>query len=117
MYTFSFTTDWFQTVNAVAPMSTASAPPATRCHRRASQPTSTRSVTRNHIAAAPALQSAARMLIRAAGLVPGMGRMANTRPMSTKNGLPGGCGSPSTYAAARYSLVSHIAVFGARVTR
>ena len=37
VYTFSFTTDWFHTVNAVAPMSAASAPPAMRCQRSANQ--------------------------------------------------------------------------------
>ncbi len=38
-------------------------------------------------------------------------------PRITKNGLPGGCGIPSTYAAAMYSLVSHIAVDGESVIR
>ena len=46
-----------------------------------------------------------------------IGRSEKTRPISTKNGLPGGCGSPRVYAAAMYSLVSHIAVDGASVTR
>ena len=46
-----------------------------------------------------------------------IGRIAKTRPMRTKNGLPGGCGSPRVYAAAMYSLVSHIAVDGASVMR
>ena len=43
------------------------------------------------------------------------GSMENTRPIRTKNGLPGGCGRPTTYAAAMYSLVSHIAVDGPSV--
>ena len=56
-----------------------------------------------------ALQSAARMLMRAA-TEPAMGRIEKTRPMRTNSGLPGGWGRPSVYAAAMYSLVSHIAV-------
>ena len=63
-----------------------------------------------------ALQIAARMLIRTATL-DAIGRIENTRPMMTNSGLPGGWGSPSVYAAAMYSLVSHIAVDGASVTR
>ena len=62
-----------------------------------------------------ALQIAARMLMRTATVV-AIGRIENTRPMMTKSGLPGGCGSPSVYAAAMYSLVSHIAVDGASVS-
>ena len=46
----------------------------------------------------------------------GIGSTANTRPRSTKSGLPGGCGFPSTNADAMYSLVSHIAVVGASVS-
>jgi hypothetical protein len=87
------TTLWFQTVNAVAPMSAASAPPATRCQRSANQLTRTRSVMRNHIPAETALQIAASRLMRSA-TVGAIGRMANTRPISTNSGLPGGCGSP-----------------------
>src|SRR6266853_1026907 len=34
---------------------------------------------------------------------------------STNSGLPGGCGTPSTYAAAMYSEVSQNCVVGARV--
>src|SRR5687768_7292202 len=114
VYTFSFTTDWFHTVNAVAPMAVATAAPVRRCHFSGSQPTSTRSVMRNHIAADIALHRAARTLMRIA--TPGaMGNTANTRPIRTNSGLPGGCGSPSVYAAAMYSLVSHIAVVGASV--
>ena len=44
-----------------------------------------------------------------------MGRIENTRPSSTKSGLPGGCGMPSTFAAAMYSEVSQNAVVGASV--
>jgi len=116
VYTFSFTTLWFQTVNAVAPMRAARVPPMMRCHRCANQPTSTRSVMRNHMPAETALHTAARTLIRTA-MDDEIGRMANTRPISTKRGLPGGWGIPNTWAAVMYSLVSHIAVEGDRVTR
>jgi hypothetical protein len=68
------------------------------------------------MAAVAALVTAARMLIRIATLG-AMGRSAKTRPSSTKSGFPGGCGSPTTYAAAMYSLVSHMAVEGASVSR
>ena len=49
-------------------------------------------------------------------LIGAMGRIEKTRPRSTKKGFPGGCGSPRTYAAAMYSLVSHIAVDGPMVS-
>src|ERR1035437_8926962 len=114
VYTFSFTTDCAQTVNAVEPIRTASAPPAMRCQRSANQPTSTRSVIRNHIPAATELDSAASTFTRIA-MVGAIGSSVKTRPSSTKNGFPGGCGMPSVYAAAMYSLVSHIAVSGASV--
>src|SRR5688572_20453345 len=114
VYTFSFTTDWPHTVKAVAPMITASEPPTMRCQRYGSQLTSTRSVIRNHMAAETALEIAARMFTRIARFG-AIGRSVNTFPMSTKNGLPGGCGMPRTWAAAMYSLVSHIAVEGPSV--
>ena len=72
---------------------------------------------RNHIPADTALQSAASTLMRVATLGPNNGMIVKTRPMSTNSGLPGGWGSPRVYAAAMYSLVSHIAVEGARVIR
>src|SRR5687768_4871278 len=95
-------------------MRAASEPPTMRCHRCGNQLTSTRSVIRNHIPADTALDTAARMLTRAAtdGAI---GRREKKRPISTKNGFPGGCGSPMVYAAAMYSLVSHMAVDGASV--
>ena len=70
---------------------------------------------RNHIPAETALQTAASRLMRIA-TVGAIGRIAKTRPMRTKSGLPGGCGRPRVYAAVMYSLVSHIAVDGARVS-
>jgi len=117
VYTFSFTTDWFHTVKAVAPMIVATTPPVIRCQRSASHDTHTRSATRNHMPAAIALVSAASALIFTATLSEPSGRMENTRPISTNNGLPGGCGRPTTYAAAMYSDVSHMAVDGDSVTR
>ena len=80
-------------MNAVAPISTASEPPATRCQRLSNQLTSTRSVTRNHIPALTALDTAASRLMRIA-MVGAIGRIVATRPMSTKSGFPGGCGRP-----------------------
>jgi hypothetical protein len=46
-----------------------------------------------------------------------MGSIAKKRPSKTKKGFPGGCGRPKVYAAAMYSLVSHIAVDGESVSR
>ena len=69
---------------------------------------------RNHIPADTALETAARMFTRAA-IELAIGSSEKNFPMSTKNGLPGGCGSPRMYAAAMYSLVSHMAVEGASV--
>src|SRR5690348_6569606 len=115
VYTFSFTTLWFHTVKAVALSSAASAAPAYRVHRRVNHCASTRSATRNQTAAVPALQSAASRFTRTATLP--NGTSVATRPSSTNSGLPGGCGMPSVYAAVMYSLVSHIAVVGARVSR
>src|SRR5688500_19808646 len=97
-------------------MSAASAPPTIRCQRWGNQLTSTRSVMRNHIPADTALETAASTLTRAA-IVGATGSSVKNFPMSTKNGFPGGCGSPIVYAAAMYSLVSHIAVDGASVDR
>src|SRR2546428_5012858 len=66
VYTFSFTTDWFHTVNAVA----ATSAPATAARRRGSRagthPRIQRSLTRNQHAAAIALVTAANKLIRIA---------------------------------------------------
>src|SRR5262249_32321243 len=111
---FSFTTDWFHTVNAVAPINAAAAAAAIRSQGRSSHRRSTCSVTRNQRPAAAALEIAASTLTRAATLG-AIGSSENTCPTITKNGFPGGCGSPNVYAAAMYSLVSHIAVDGAIV--
>src|SRR5690606_33630987 len=92
VYTFSFTTDWLQTVNALAPITAASTPPRIRCQRCASQPDSTRSVMRNHMPALTALHNAASMLIRTATHSP-IGRNEKQRPTLMNNGFPGGCDS------------------------
>src|SRR5690348_4363700 len=85
VYTFSLTTDWFHTVNAVAPMRVATLAPRMRCQRLGSQFTNTRSVTKNHIAADAALQIAASTLMRIATFG-AMGSTAKTRPIRTKSG-------------------------------
>src|SRR6185437_2816461 len=77
---------------------------------------STESMRMNHEPAATALHRAARMLSRAA-YDTGIGINPKACAIMTNSGLPGGCGSPRTLAAAMYSLVSHIAVVGDSVTR
>src|SRR5215204_4086130 len=113
VYTFSLTTLWFHTVNAVALSTAASTEPTRRTHGTAIHCASTRSATRNQMPAARALHTAASRLTRYA--TPPNGSREATRPSSTKSGLPGGCGIPSVYAAVMYSLASHIAVVGASV--
>jgi hypothetical protein len=113
VYTFSFTTLWFHTVNTDALSSAAVIAATMRVHRSSDQATSTRSATRNQIAADTALQTAASRFTRTATEL--NGRSEATRPNSTNSGLPGGCGMPSVYAAVMYSLASHIAVVGASV--
>src|SRR3954469_21935519 len=93
VYTFSFTTDWFQTVNAVAPMSDATVAPTTRSHRVESHDRNTLSVMRNQRAAETALDTAASTLMRAA-IFPATGSSEKTCPTMTNSGLPGGCGNP-----------------------
>src|SRR5690242_715237 len=95
-------------------MSAAAAATTRRIHRAASHRRATCSVTRNQKPADAALQIAAKRFTRAATFG-AIGSNENTRPTITKNGLPGGCGSPKVYAAAMYSLVSHMAVDGAMV--
>src|SRR5687767_13356055 len=94
VYTFSFTTDWFQTVKAVAPMSVEIA--AARRLVPGPRPacTATRRATRYQTAAATALDTAASTLMRIATLG-AMGRIENARPTMTNSGLPGGCGMPN----------------------
>jgi hypothetical protein len=114
VYTFSFTTLWFHTVNAVAPRTAAITDASVCVHRGEIHAASTRSATRYQRAAEAALHTAARALIRSA--TDPAGTSDATRPSSTKSGLPGGCGIPSVYAAVMYSLASHIAVVGASVS-
>src|SRR4051812_40652322 len=95
-------------------MSAAVLATVSRIHFVVSHERVTCSVTRNQSPADTALQIAASRLIRAA-MFGAMGSNENACPTMTKNGLPGGCGNPNEYAAAMYSLVSHIAVDGAIV--
>src|SRR4051812_21915354 len=90
VYTFSFTTLWFHTVNAVAPRSAAVTAAVMRVHFTIDHVANTRSATRNHSPADIALQNAARKFTRAATLL--IGTSEATRPSSTKSGFPGGCG-------------------------
>src|SRR6266550_5284555 len=66
VYTFSFTTDWFHTVNAVAPMRVARPATTMRCQRSPIQRATILSVMRNQKPAEHALANAARILILAA---------------------------------------------------
>src|SRR6185369_8456868 len=113
VYTFSFTTLWFHTVNTVALSTAAVTAARMRVHRRGDHAANTRSATRNQIAADTALHTAASRLTRTA--TDPSGTSDATRPSNTNSGLPGGCGMPSVYAAVMYSLASHMAVVGASV--
>src|SRR5437016_12528821 len=114
VYTFSFTTDWFHTVNAVAALGA----PATAARRRGSRAGTQlrihRSPTRNQHPAATALVTAASRLIRSA-YAAARGKRPQVWAISVNSGFPGGCGMPSTYAAAMYSDVSQNWVVGASV--
>src|SRR3989442_7930527 len=114
VYTFSFTPDWFHTVNGVA----AASAPATAASRRGRWPGThariQRSLTRTQHPAAIALVTAASRLIRMA-YPAASGSRPHTWAISTNRGLPGGWGMPSTYAAAMYSEVSQNCVVGASV--
>src|SRR5688572_22420068 len=108
VYTFSFTTDWFHTVKAVAPISVETVAVMRLIAGPMPERSATRRDTRNHTAAATALEIAASTLMRMATLG-AIGRIEKNRPTMTNSGLPGGCGMPKVYAAAMYSLASHIA--------
>src|SRR5437764_4569337 len=88
VYTFSFTTDWFHTVNAVAALSA----PATAARRRGSRAGTQlriqRSPTRNQHPAAIALVTAASRLIRSA-YAAASGNRPQVWAISVNNGLPG----------------------------
>jgi hypothetical protein len=67
VYTFSFTTDWFHTVNEVAPTSAPAKAAPIRAHRTSgTMSRRNRSATRNSRPAARALVTAANRLIRRA---------------------------------------------------
>src|SRR5438046_9329551 len=86
VYTFSFTTDWFQTVNAVA----AASAPATAARRRGRRAGThsriQRSLTRNQHPAAIALVNAARRLMRIA-YPAASGHKPQGCPLSQHNGV------------------------------
>src|SRR5688500_324460 len=87
---------------------------ASRAQRTGTAVRSHRSDTRNQSAAVTALVAAAKRLIRTA-YDAASGSSPQTCAISVKSGLPGGCGIPSTFAAAMYSDVSQNAVVGASV--
>jgi hypothetical protein len=116
VYTFSFTTDWFHTLHEVAPTRAPPIAAPCRAHRLGTMPRSQRSATRNQNTAAPALVTAANRLIRTA-YDSASGSSPKTWARTTNSGFPGGCGMPSTRAAAIYSDASQNAVVGASVSR
>ena len=95
VYTFSFTTDWFHTVNAVAETVAPASAARRRGHRAGTQARIQRSPTRNQHAAAIALVVAASRLIRIA-YPAARGNKPQVWAISVNSGLPGGCGMPST---------------------
>ena len=116
VYTFSFTVDWFHTVQEVAEISVPAAAARSRPQRTGTMLRSHRSAIRNQRAAETALPKAAKRLIRMAYSL-ASGSNPQAWAMMTKSGLPGGWGIPSTRAAAMYSEVSQNAVVGASVAR
>src|SRR5881409_2353399 len=99
VYTFSFTTDWFHTVNAVAAHSAPARAASRRGHVAGTMLRRNRSPIRNQQPAATALVTAAKRLMRtpyfaAQGIIP------HVWATSVNNGFPGGCGMPRTLAAA-----------------
>src|SRR2546430_12018918 len=102
VYTFSFTTDWFHTVNAVAALRAPATAARRRCSRAGTQLRIHRSPTRNQHPAAIALVTAASRLIRSA-YAAATGRSPQVWAISVNSGFPGGGGMPSTDAGARYS--------------
>ncbi len=110
------TTDWFQTVNAVAEINAADAAPRRRNSSSSEKKASTRWMTRNQKAAATAPFAAEnRLILTAVGTGNGESSSSHVRASSTNTGLPGGCGIPRMCAVAMYSLVSQNAVVGASV--
>src|SRR5256886_15464280 len=102
VYTFSFTTDWFHTVTAVAALRAPPPAASRRGSRAGTQLRIHRSPTRNQHPAATALVTAASRLIRSA-YAAASGSRPHVWAISVNRGLPGGCGMPSTDAGARYS--------------
>ena len=101
-------------MNAVPATSAPAAAASRRGSRAGTQPRIQRSPTRNQQPAAIALVVAASRLTRMANPA-ASGRRPQTCAIIVNSGLPGGCGIPSTYAAAMYSDVSQNWVVGASV--
>ena len=95
MYTFSFTTDWFHTVNAVAAQTAPASAASRRGHTAVTHARTRRSPTRNQHPAATALVAAASRLMRIA-YPAASGSRPQVCAMIVNSGLPGGCGMPST---------------------
>src|SRR5216110_1216617 len=101
-------------MNAVAEQIAPASAASRRGHVAGTHARIKRSPTRNQHPAATALVTAARRLIRIA-YPAASGSRPQTCARIVNSGLPGGCGMPSTYAAAMYSEVSQNCVVGARV--
>ena len=105
-------------MKAVAPIQTATIE-ATRISCRFSRKCATmRATARKEKKLAPAESVALSTLMRSAtGRPVKPSRRSQTRPTRTKNGFPGGCGSPRMCAVVTYSDVSQNPVVGAIVSR
>src|SRR3989441_13015008 len=99
-------------LNAVAVMSAPARAASRRGRRAGTHARIQRSLTRNQHPAAIALVTAASRLIRVA-YPAASGSKPQVCALSTNRGFPGGCGRPSTCAAAVYSDVSQNCVGGA----
>src|SRR2546428_249462 len=115
VYPFSFTPDGSHRVNGGAEKTAPASAASRRGHMAGTHARSKRSPTRNQHPAATALVTAASKLIRIA-YPAASGSKPQTCARIVNSGLPGGCGMPSTYAAAMYSEASQNCVVGASVT-
>ena len=102
-------------MNAVAEQIAPASAASRRGHTAGTHARIQRSPTRNQHPAATALVTPASRLMRIA-YPAASGSSPQTCAMIVNSGLPGGCGMPSTYAAAMYSDVSQNCVVGASVT-
>src|SRR5690606_13056866 len=108
--------DWFHTVYAVALTMTAAIEPISRMRLLVVMYDRMRCTSRNQHPCASALIVALNRLMRTAGERPnGASSSSHARASSTNSGLPGGCGMPTMWAVAIYSLVSQNHVVGLSV--